>query len=126
MMNEYAVLKEKIMDLVGTSKNQRVRPLDAAQTLTGELGVSASQVNKSVEDLVQEGELVYTYRDPSSYVEIPCNGCDGRGHRAARPMQFVVDDGGNSWLCDADDELEDSLPGNICWDCGTMNFTRTD
>jgi len=75
-MTEYDVLKDRVMELVATSKDQRVRPIDATQTLTRELGTSRFAVTAAVRDLVDHGELVYAYRDPCSYVEIPCNGCD--------------------------------------------------
>ncbi len=73
-MNEYDVLKKRIMELVTTSKNQRMRPNDAKQTLARELDVSPFSVKKAVRELVEEGDLVYAYRDPCSYLEIPCNG----------------------------------------------------
>ena len=72
-MTEFDVLKERIMELVATSENQRVRPIDAIQTLIRELGTSRHAVNEAVRGLVEDGELVYTYRDPCSYVEIPRN-----------------------------------------------------
>ena len=73
-MTEYDVLKERIMELVATSENQRVRPIAAIQTLIRELGTSRHVLNAAVRDLVDDGELVYAYRDPCSYVEIPRNG----------------------------------------------------
>ena len=122
-MTEYDALKERIMDLVATSKDQRLRPLDVARTLASELDVSLFTVHAAVRDLVDNEELVYAYRDPSSYVEIPCNGCDG-GHRAARPMQIVTDGSGNTWICDAEVEPGDSAAGHGCWQCGSLSFTR--
>ena len=111
------------MELVATSKNQRLRPIEAAQILRQERGASSFAVIEAVSDLVEDGELVYAYRDPCSYVEIPCNGCDGP-HRAARPMQVVTDANGDKWLCDADVDPKDGLPGSSCWECGSLNFTR--
>ncbi len=122
VVNEYKLLKMKIMELVADSKDQRVRPNDARQTLTHELGTSPFVVGEAVKELVEEGDLVYTYRDPCSYVEIPCNGCDGV-HHTARPMHVITDRGGNRWLCDAEVNLTDDLPGQ-CWECGEMAFTR--
>jgi hypothetical protein len=122
-MNEYEILQESIMELVATSTNQRIRPIDAIQTLRRRHDVSAFTVNDALADLVQEGELVYSYRDPCSYVEIPCNGCDD-GHRAVRPMQVVIDANGNPWLCDVDGDPGDHLPGAGCWECGALSFTR--
>jgi len=115
-------LKMRIMDFVASSKNQRARPIEAKQTLAQQLDTSQFAVNAAVEELVEDEELVYSYRDPCSYIEIPCNGCDG-AHRAARPMHVVADDRGNPWLCDASAELTDDLPGQ-CWPCEDMAFTR--
>jgi len=122
-MTEYDAMKERIMDLVATSKGQRLRPVHVAQTLSRELDLSPFTVNAAVRDLVDDGELVYAYRDPTSYVEIPCNGCDGE-HRAARPMQIVTDGSGNTWICDVDAEPDDSAAGHGCWQCGSLTFTR--
>jgi hypothetical protein len=122
--NEYDLFKMRIVELVATSKNQRIRPIHAIQTLTRERDISASAVKGALEKLVNEGELVYTYRDPCSYVEIPCNGCDGE-HLAARPMKTVIDDSGNAWLCDADIKSSDYLYGQNCWEYGSLNFTRS-
>lgn len=122
-MNDYDDLKGRIMELVAASKEQRLRPIHAIQTITRERDVSAFQANAALRDLVEDGELVYTYRDPCSYAEIPCNGCDG-DHDAARPMHVVTDGSGNRWLCDADVEPGDYLPDRSCWECGSLSFTR--
>jgi hypothetical protein len=53
-MTEYDALKESVMDLVITSKNQRLRPIDATQAITRQLGVSRFAVNSAVRDLVWE------------------------------------------------------------------------
>jgi len=118
------LLKNKLLDLVASSKNQRLRPSEAKRVLARELDISGLAVHEVVKDLVEEGDLVYSYRDPCSYVEIPCNGCEG-GYRAARPMHVVTDTAGNPWLCDAGSVPVGDLPGHGCWDCGTLNFTRT-
>jgi hypothetical protein len=39
-------------------------------SLSHKLGISSFVVNEAIEELVEAGELVYTYRDPDSYVEI--------------------------------------------------------
>jgi hypothetical protein len=123
-MNAYEMLQESIMDLVATSRHQRIRPIDAIRTLKRRHDVSTFAINDALEDLVREGKLVYSYRDPCSYVEIPCNGCDG-GHQAARPMRVVTDAHGNRWLCDVDVDGSDYLPGASCWECGDLSFTRS-
>ena len=124
-MNDYEKMKEKALELVASSNNQRMQPSWLKQTLSSELDVSQFVANEVIEDLVEAGELVYAYRDPDSYVEIPCNGCDG-DYRAARPMKVVADGGGGLWLCDADVEPGYSLSASGCWECGSMEFTRAD
>jgi hypothetical protein len=81
-------------------------------------------VKEIIKELVEEEDLVYAYRDPHSYVEIPCNGCEG-GHRAARPMKVVVDSTGSPWLCDKSFDGTESLLAEECSDCGALAFTRT-
>lgn len=122
-MTGFEQLKESLMEMVSSSRHQRLRPTDAKQALAREMGLSTFSVNEALKALVEEGELVYSYRDPCSYVEIPCNGCEG-AHRAARPMRVVADVEGNRWLCDDGVTLGDSQPGLGCWECGTQNFTR--
>jgi hypothetical protein len=122
-MNDFEALKQKILELVATSRDQRLRPIRAAQTISRERAASTFTVHEALRDLVDEGELVYTYRDPCSYLEIPCNGCNGQ-HHAARPMEVVTDGSGNRWLCDADVEPGHHLPDRSCWECGSLGFTR--
>jgi hypothetical protein len=122
-MTVHGQLRENLMQLVSSSPHQRVRPTDAKQTLGQETGISRIAINAVLKKLVDDGDLVYSYRDPCSYVEIPCNGCEG-GHRAARPMQVVADAEGNRWLCDDDADLGDGLPGQSCWECDGQSFTR--
>jgi len=123
-MNEHELLKEKIMEFVTAAKNQRVRPHDITATLTGESDIQPFTVKAAVEELVEEGELVYAYRDPCSYIEFPCNGCDG-AYRAARPMKVITDETGNTWICDKESVGDDNVPDQSCWECGSLNFTRT-
>ena len=120
-MNEYELLKERIMELVAMSKNQRMLSRDANQTLMRKLDISTFTVNEAVEQLVKEGDLVYANHDSYSYVEIPCNGCDG-GHRAARPMQVVTDGNGNRWLCDKGINSNMNLKAQGCWRCEDVAF----
>ena len=123
-MNEYKLLKEKIMEFVTAAKNQRVRPHDITTAMTMGSEIQPFTVNAALEELVAEGELVYAYRDPDSYIEFPCNGCDGEYH-AARPMKVVTDETGNMWICDKESLGEDNAPDQSCWECGSLNFTRT-
>ncbi len=123
-MTEHELMRERLMELIASSSNQRLRPNDAKQVVSQEFAVSASTINEVLKELVEDGDLVYTYRDPCSYVEIPCNGCEG-GHRAARPMKVVTDGNGNPWICDdVSNPLKDHT-GSGCWDCGSLSFTRS-
>ena len=123
-MNEYEMHRERVMELVGSAPNQRMRPIDLTRQLAQESGLSAYVVNEIIKDLVEEADLVYAYRDPCSYVEIPCNGCEG-GHHAARPMKVVMDSKGSPWLCDKEFDGRECLLAENCWDCGELPFTRS-
>lgn len=122
-MTEHEQMKDKLLDLVASSPNQRLRPIDAEQVVAKEFDMSTSAINEVVKELVEDGDLVYTYRDPCSYLEIPCNGCDG-GHRAARPLRVVTDHQGNPWICDDVSNPLDDHTGSACWECGSLAFTR--
>lgn len=117
-------VKKRIMDLIASAKDQRLRPRDVEKTVAGEVRISVSSAKDALNDLVEQGELVYAYRDPCSYVEFPCNGCQG-GHIAARPMKVVKDNQGHHWLCDADADPEGDLRAQGCWSCGEIPFTRS-
>jgi len=123
-MNEYKMHRERVMELIASAPNQRMRPIDLTQQLAQESGLSAIVTNEIITDLVEEKDLVYTFRDFCAYVEIPCNGCEG-GHQAARPMKVVMDSKGFPWLCDKDFEGTEALLAKNCWDCGDLPFTRT-
>ncbi len=123
-MTEYTLLKNRLMERIASSRHQRLRPHEVEQQFAQELDLTTYVVHEAVKDLVEEGDLVYAYRDPCTFVEIPCNGCEG-GHRAARPMQVVQDADGNPWLCDATSLPDHSNLAQSCWDCGSMNFTRS-
>jgi hypothetical protein len=123
-MNDYETLKERIMEMVTSAPNQRMRPTEISRRLSKESGVSRSLTREVLKHVVEEEDLVYVYRDPNSYVEFPCNGCEG-SHKAARPMKVVIDSSGNPWLCDEGVQGRDNLAGKECWDCGSLPFTRT-
>lgn len=124
VMNEHRMHRERIMELVGSARNQRMRPIELTQQLAKESGLSANEVNKIIKELVDEEDLVFSFRDPCSYVEIPCNGCEG-GHRAARPMKVVMDSKGSPWLCDKEFDGTEALLAKNCWDYSVLPFTRT-
>jgi len=65
----YQRLKEETLRMVSGAPDQRLRPHDAVRTLAHTLGVSTQTVRQAVRDLVDEGTLVYTYRDPTSFLE---------------------------------------------------------
>ncbi len=60
---------------------------------------------------VEHGDTVYVGPEP---------------HKAARPMKVVVDEGGCTWLCDANVEEGKDLEKQGCWNCKEVAFTRND
>lgn len=70
-MPELAELDEQILSLVKEAENKRRRPHDLHDDLTRSHGVSRSAVQRALNDLVRQGKLIFTYRDPCSYVELP-------------------------------------------------------
>ena len=71
MVKSIEETKEQIMRMVSGSKNQRIRPRDLEKSLSRETGVPISAVKAALKELMQKNRLVFTYRDPCSYVEIP-------------------------------------------------------
>jgi DNA-binding GntR family transcriptional regulator len=71
MANELERLKDEIVALVSAAPNQRLRPHEMEKDLAHKLGISIFAVQEAVRALAEEGRLVFTYRDPCSYVEIP-------------------------------------------------------
>jgi DNA-binding GntR family transcriptional regulator len=70
MMNEYKSLKEEILRLVSEASDQRLRPHDLEKTFSRRPGLSTHTVQQAIRDLVEDGKLAYTYRDPASYIEL--------------------------------------------------------
>ncbi len=60
------------MELIASSSNQRLRPNEVKQLLAREFDISTAAVKAVFKQLVDGGDLVYSYRDPCSYLEIPC------------------------------------------------------
>ncbi len=56
--------------------------LMSSKGLSQKLGVSTHAIQKAINSLVEEGELVFTYRGPSSYVEVPVS------HQAVFVVRF--------------------------------------
>jgi DNA-binding GntR family transcriptional regulator len=68
MINEYQHVKEEVMASVSGAEH-RLRPHDLERSVSRRLAVRMQTVHQAVKDLVEEGKLAYTYRDPSSYIE---------------------------------------------------------
>ena len=124
-MTTYDVLKERLVELVVQAKDQRVRPHELERIVESESQRSHYTVSEALKDLVEDGELVFTYRDPCSYVEFPCNGCDGHYH-AARPLEVIRDHHGEYWICDEGADPDAGLRAQGCWPCGELAFTASD
>jgi hypothetical protein len=122
MMNAHEETKERIMEAVWNAENQRMRPIDLEKKLEHEHGLTLWWIKDAVNELVDEGQLVYTYRDPCSYVEIPIE----EGHHAARPMKVIPDKRGEYWICDNDADPTGDLAKEGCWRCGDLAFTPSD
>jgi DNA-binding GntR family transcriptional regulator len=69
--NEHESVKEHILTLVTEAEHQRLRPHELHEGLRRSLGASRVTIQRSLNDLIREGKLVFTYRDPCSYVETP-------------------------------------------------------
>ena len=121
-MNLFEHTKDQIMKLVSEAEGKRLRPHYVEKTISESMGISIFAVKEALNDLVQSEELVFTYRDPCSYVEIPAV----ESHHAARPMKVVVDAKGESWICDSAVDPSKDLTSQDCWRCGEMAFTRND
>jgi DNA-binding GntR family transcriptional regulator len=69
MINEYQHVKEEIMVSVSGASEHRLRPYELERSISHRLAVRMQTVRQAVKDLVEEGKLAYTYRDPTSYIE---------------------------------------------------------
>jgi DNA-binding GntR family transcriptional regulator len=63
-------IKQAIVEAVSAASDQRLGPYELERTLSHRLAVSKHTVHQAVRELVGEGRLAYTYRDPCSYVEL--------------------------------------------------------
>ncbi len=120
-MDKQDQLIAEIMVMVSSAKEQRARPHELQKTLSKKFDVPMSRVQKALAHLVEEEKLVFTYRDPCSYVEIPYS----ETSVSARPMKVLVDSTGEPWICDADVDPSVDLAGQGCWRCGDLGFTRS-
>jgi len=121
-MAELDQVKDEIMVEIINATEHRVRSHELEKTVGKKLGVSRRTVDEAVKDLVEEGELIFVYRDPFNYLEI----APASPHRAARPMKVFTDANGDTWICDADVDPATAIPGQQCWRCGDLPFTRDD
>ena len=121
-MNLSERINQEIMTLISNAKNRRLRPKELEWTLAEKLGVSVSTIKEALKSLIHKRQLVYTFRAPFDYVEIPAV----EVHNAVRPMKVIIDDKGEPWFCDSDVEPSKDLASQGCWRCGEMPFTRDD
>jgi len=110
-MSESGQIKKKIMEMVTTAENQRQRPYSVVRTVSDDLRVPIFRVKRALEDLLKERKLVFTYRDPCSFVEIPINEIP----RGSLPMKVVVDGKGNPWICNHGVDPTKDLAEQGCW-----------
>ena len=121
-MSQSGQIKKKIMEMVTTAENQRKRPHSVVRTVSDILGVPMFRVKTVLEDLLKERKLVFTYRDPCSFIEIPIHDLS----RGARPMKVVVDGKGNPWICDCGVDPTKDLAGQGCWQLGEEGSSGND
>ena len=121
-MNAHEETKERIREAVWGAPDQRIRPIDLERKLEKEHGLALVAIKDVLKELIGEGELVFTYRDPCSFVEIPGT----ESHHAARPMKVIPDQSGEYWICDADVEPSGDLASQGCWRCRELAFTASD
>ena len=61
----------RILSVVSSAPNKRIRPIDLERVLLDEGAPSKETIKEALSGLMLAGELVYTYRDPCSFVELP-------------------------------------------------------
>ena len=110
------------MELVIDAEHQRQRPYLLVKTVSENSGVPIFWVKKVLENLVKERKLVFTYRDPCSFVEIPIDDIS----RGVNPMKVVVDKEGNPWICDQEVDPSGDLAEQGCWQIREEDTNRKD
>ena len=121
-MSQSEQIRKRIMEMVTTAKNHRQRPYSVVKTVSDNLGVPIFRVKKALEGLLKERKLVFTYRDPCSFVEIPLNELSRRSHT----MKVVVNGKGNPWICDHEVDPSRDLAEQGCWQLREEDTTRDD
>ena len=120
-MAESEQIRKKIMEMVTAAEDQRQRPHSVVMTVSSDLEVPLFRVKKILENLVKERKLVFTYRDPCSFVEMPCDDVS----RGAPPMKVVVDGKGNPWICAHDVDPSKDLATQGCWQLSEEETTQS-
>jgi DNA-binding FadR family transcriptional regulator len=119
-MSQTEQIRKSILGMVKATVEQRQSPNEVMDRLAAEFGVSMSRVREALNDLIREGELVFTYRRPFTYVEIPYE----RKPRGSRPMKVITDTEGNPWICDYDVDPSGDLAAQGCWQLKEGDSTR--
>jgi hypothetical protein len=121
-MDQSEEIKQKIMEMVIGAEDQRQRPYTLVKTVSDNSRVPIFRVKKVLENLLKERKLVFTYRDPCSFVEIPINDMS----RGSHPMKVVEDQEGNPWICDHDVDPSKDLAEQGCWQLREEDSSRND
>ena len=110
-MSESKQIEKRMIEMISTETNQRRRPYEVVRHLAEDLGVSVTKIREVLDNLIRHRKLVFTYRDPCSYIEFPA-----REHiSGGRSMKVVVDGNGNPWICDHDVDPSKDLAEQGCW-----------
>ena len=121
-MSQAEQIRKRILELVKVSEGQRRNPNEVMRGLSAEFRVPMYQVREALNDLIRERKLVFTYREPLTYVEIPCKDRASR----SRPMKVIVDDKGDPWICDFDVDPSGDLAQQGCWQLRAEDSSRSD
>lgn len=70
-MDQPLQMRNHILDMIADAKEQRFRPIELKRILENKYQYSMFSVQKTLNDMVRNGDLIFTYRDPCNYVEIP-------------------------------------------------------
>ena len=70
-MNTVGQLKSQILDAVSGAPDRRIRPIDLERKITAGGETSKAELKEALNALVEAKNLVYTYRDPCSFLELP-------------------------------------------------------
>ena len=64
-------VRSRILAVVSSAPNTRMRPIELERMLLLEGMSSKKAIKEALNDLMLTTRLVYTYRDPCSFVELP-------------------------------------------------------